>query len=246
MDEDSCCFSLSPEPVGEPHLWNVEEQLAARGEVHLEGACMRNPKQKEEEETRLGPNTRKTSPSRDLTDVLFLFLSSLLSPAGPAGTCAIFNPKMLHAATFRKSTRARKTLQVYYGHQQLQPGDYGDTDYMFEALNVQDKSVPHEERVGAVEEERVARLRAQAERMTKGREERMTMAEFTSIPPRFWRDHPDPEARCVCSTLRKSKRLFLRLPVLIDRIAAKRRFLLNKKGFRSNDHLIYQGRLGPN
>ena len=31
---------------------------------------------------------------------------------------------MLHAATFRKSTRARKTLQVYYGHQRLQPGDY--------------------------------------------------------------------------------------------------------------------------
>ena len=85
VDEDSCCFSLSPEPVGEPHLWDPKEQLAARGEFHLEG---------------------------------------------PAGTCAIFNPKMLHAATFRKSTRARKTLQVYYGHQRLQPGDYGDTEYM--------------------------------------------------------------------------------------------------------------------
>ena len=102
---------------------------------------------------------------------------------------------MLHAATFRKSTRPRKTLQVYYGHQRLQPGDYGDTAYMFEALNIQDKSVPHEARVGVAEAERVARLWAQAKRMTKGREERMTMAEFTCIPPRFWRDHPDPEAR---------------------------------------------------
>ena len=46
-----------------------------------------------------------------------------------------------------------------------------------------------------VEEARVARLWEQATRMTKGREERMTMAEFTSIPPRFWRDDPDPEAR---------------------------------------------------
>ena len=32
--------------------------------------------------------------------------------------------------TLRLPTRARKTLQVYYGHQRLQPGDYGDTEYM--------------------------------------------------------------------------------------------------------------------
>ena len=64
-----------------------------------------------------------------------------------------------------------------------------------EALNVIDKSVPHDDRQGAVEEARVARLWEQATRMTKGREERMTMAEFTSIPPRFWQDDPDPEAR---------------------------------------------------
>jgi hypothetical protein len=67
VDEDSCCFSLSPEPVGEPHLWNVEEQLAARGEVHLEGACMRNPQQEEEEEeTRLGPNTKGEPPHPEI------------------------------------------------------------------------------------------------------------------------------------------------------------------------------------
>ena len=35
---------------------------------------------------------------------------------GPAGTIALFNVSVLHAATVRPTTRERKTVQTYYGH----------------------------------------------------------------------------------------------------------------------------------
>tara|TARA_B100001013_G_scaffold308439_1_gene212394 strand:- start:15 stop:395 length:381 start_codon:yes stop_codon:yes gene_type:complete len=35
---------------------------------------------------------------------------------GSAGTCVLFNVAVLHTATTRPTTAARKSIQVYYGH----------------------------------------------------------------------------------------------------------------------------------
>ena len=118
---------------------------------------------------------------------------------GAAGTCVIFNPKMLHAATWRASTRGRKSLQVYYGHQEFQIGDYGNEQYMRAALDLAGPfaapPVDAAERDPEQEQARYGKIDQYISRMLTQRNARRTMAEFTSIPPAFWRDHPDPEVR---------------------------------------------------
>ena len=47
---------------------------------------------------------------------------------GPAGTAAFFNLSALHAATVRPCTRGRKSVQVYYCHQEYQSGDKAFSD----------------------------------------------------------------------------------------------------------------------
>ena len=118
---------------------------------------------------------------------------------GPAGTCVIFNPKMLHAATWRPSTRGRKSMQIYYGHQEFQVGDYGNEQYMRAALDLAGPfaapPVQASARNPEEEERRLRKIDQYISRMLTDRNSKRTMAEFTSIPPAFWRDHPDPEAR---------------------------------------------------
>ena len=45
------------------------------------------------------------------------------------------------------------------------------------------------------EERRLRKIDQYISRVLTDRNSKRTMAEFTSIPPAFWRDHPDPEAR---------------------------------------------------
>ena len=45
------------------------------------------------------------------------------------------------------------------------------------------------------EQLRLAKIDQYISRMLTERNSKRTMAEFTSIPPAFWRDHEDPEAR---------------------------------------------------
>ena len=40
---------------------------------------------------------------------------------GPAGTCALFNVALFHTATTRPTRSERKTVQIYYGHQDRAP-----------------------------------------------------------------------------------------------------------------------------
>lgn len=40
---------------------------------------------------------------------------------GPAGTCALFNVALFHTATTRPTQTERKTVQIYYGHQDRAP-----------------------------------------------------------------------------------------------------------------------------
>ena len=40
---------------------------------------------------------------------------------GPAGTCALFNVALFHTATTRPTESERKTVQIYYGHQDRAP-----------------------------------------------------------------------------------------------------------------------------
>lgn len=40
---------------------------------------------------------------------------------GPAGTCALFNVALFHTATTRPTQSERKTVQIYYGHQDRAP-----------------------------------------------------------------------------------------------------------------------------
>lgn len=40
---------------------------------------------------------------------------------GPAGTCVLFNVALFHTATTRETSSERKTIQVYYGHQDRAP-----------------------------------------------------------------------------------------------------------------------------
>ena len=155
VDEQTSCFSMSPEPTDcDVHFWDPREQIRQRGYVHLHG---------------------------------------------PAGTCAIFNPKMLHAATWRPSTRGRKSMQIYYGHQEFQVGDYGNEQYMRAALDLAGPfaAPPVDASARDPEEEqlRLAKIDQYISRMLTERNSKRTMAEFTSIPPAFWRDHEDPEAR---------------------------------------------------
>ena len=51
------------------------------------------------------------------------------------------------------------------------------------------------ERNPAEEQRRLGKIDQYISRMLTERNTKRTMAEFTSIPPAFWRDHPDPEAR---------------------------------------------------
>lgn len=61
---------------------------------------------------------------------------------GTAGSAILFNAATLHGATFRKTERERRILQIYYGHESRPP-----------------------------------------------------LAEVTLMPPRLWRDDPDPTIR---------------------------------------------------
>lgn len=61
---------------------------------------------------------------------------------GKAGSGILFNAATLHGATIARTTRERRILQIYYGHESRPP-----------------------------------------------------LAEVTLMPPRLWRDHPDPENR---------------------------------------------------
>ena len=114
---------------------------------------------------------------------------------GPAGTCAIFNPKMLHAATWRPSTRGRKSMQIYYGHQEFQVGDYGNEQYMRAALTWRGPFAAPPLHASArnpeEEQRRLGKIDQYISRMLTDRNSKRTMAEFTSIPPAFWRDHAD-------------------------------------------------------
>lgn len=40
---------------------------------------------------------------------------------GPAGTCLVFNVAALHTATVRRTRKARRTVQIYYGHRARKP-----------------------------------------------------------------------------------------------------------------------------
>ena len=90
-------------------------------------------------------------------------------------------------------------MQIYYGHQEFQVGDYGNEQYMRAALDLAGPfaapPVQASARNPEEEERRLRKIDQYISRMLTDRNSKRTMAEFTNIPPAFWRDHPDPDAR---------------------------------------------------
>ena len=90
-------------------------------------------------------------------------------------------------------------MQIYYGHQEFQVGDYGNEQYMRAALDLAGPfaapPVDASARDPEEEQRRLGKIDQYISRMLTDRNSKRTMAEFTSIPPAFWRDHADPEAR---------------------------------------------------
>ena len=90
-------------------------------------------------------------------------------------------------------------MQPYYGHPEFQVGDFGEEQYMRAALDLAGPfaAPPVHESARNPEEEqrRLGKIDQYISRMLTERNSKRTMAEFTSIPPAFWRDHADPEAR---------------------------------------------------
>ena len=78
--------------------------------------------------TDVGPDTHcfSISPESSADPVLKepedqLSRGGIVDIEGPAGSVCLFNVAVLHTATTRKTTKERKTLQIYYGHRDRAP-----------------------------------------------------------------------------------------------------------------------------
>lgn len=125
---------------------------------------------------------------------------------GPAGTAAFFNLSCLHTATVRPCTRERKSVQVYYAHQDYLPGDKGTLAGWILKLqrghtNSGGSATPAF--VGdAAELETTARAQvAKVDAIQR-------LSDFTSVPPAL-RNHRDAEVRAFYGNLKPAENALL-------------------------------------
>ena len=117
---------------------------------------------------------------------------------GPAGTAAMFNLSVLHAATVRPCTRERKSVQVYYGHRVFAPGDKGTIEgWMLKLKHGHVNS-------GGIRTPPLEGTDEEVEREAAARVETLDavprLSDYTKVPPQL-RQHRDAEARAFYGAL---------------------------------------------